>query len=236
MTAHTHSLSSVSPFPHHVPSVPAPEGTAHQQVCNRLLALPFPEFARCLARLLSQMGYEKVRLMGVTQGRGRNAYGGFDLQATATHGLSRSLLLAQVKQYRRPVPRSFVDELRGAMLRLGAQQGLLLTTAAFSPAAQEAAASAQHALPIRLVDGEELVRLLLEHSIPVSSRTPASSAKLPAIPSAFEQLDLVPAAPSAPPGTLEEEAISPSLPEVTITLTLGVPDPPGSKERKRRRQ
>src|SRR5690242_7335825 len=119
----THSLPSISSVSH---SVPAPSRMTHQQLRNRLLTLPFPEYARCLAHLLTKLGYEDVRLMGATHARGRNAHGGFDLQATAQHGLTRSLLLSQVKQYRQPVPRSFVDELRGAMLRQGAQQGLLL--------------------------------------------------------------------------------------------------------------
>src|SRR5690349_10242108 len=110
-TTQAHSRSDVSPSTGDPLSLPVHPGSAHRQLRNRLLALPFPDFARTLARLLTKMGYEDVRLMGVTQGKGRNTYGGFDLQATTRHGLSRSLLLAQVKQYRRPVPRSFVDEL-----------------------------------------------------------------------------------------------------------------------------
>ena len=97
------------------------------------------------------------------QGKGRNAHGGYDLRMYLPTRLTRGLVIAQVKQYRETVPRSFVDELRGAMLRLGASQGLLVTTGAFSASAIEAAQSAQHAAPVRLMDGSELARLLRVH-------------------------------------------------------------------------
>jgi hypothetical protein len=60
-----------------------------------------------------------------------------------------------------------VDELRGTMLRLGAQQGLLVTTSTFAPATREAVSAAQHALPIRLIDGRELCALLARHGVEI---------------------------------------------------------------------
>jgi hypothetical protein len=225
MTTQTHAIAS----PLSLSGAPRRD-ISPQQLREQLLALPFPDFARCLARLLGRLGYEETRLMGVTEGRGRNAYGGFDLQATSRHGLSRSLLLAQVKQYRRPVPRSFVDELRGAMLRLGAQQGILLTTATFSPAAREAAASAQHALPIRLVEGDELIRLLLELDIPVGNRAPHPVPKspLPTTPSTRSATVLPP-----PPNTATappRKAPPAAEPGMTISVIVTVPDSMGEEK------
>ena len=80
------------------------------------------------------------------------------------------------------MPRSFVDELRGAMLRLGASQGLLVTTGTFSASAIEAAQAAQYAAPVRLMDGPELARLLRAHperSTLVSAPAPSPSAPAP---------------------------------------------------------
>lgn len=131
----------------------------------RLLDMPFPAFTQTVARLLEGLGYANVEAMKPMhgKGKGRNAHGGYDLRMYLPTRLTRGLVIAQVKQYMEPVPRSFVDELRGTMLRLGASQGLLVTTGAFSASAIEAAQAAQYAAPVRLMDGQELARLLRDH-------------------------------------------------------------------------
>ena len=128
----------------------------------RLLAMPFPLFARTVAHLLESLGYTNVQAMKAMhrRGKGRNAHGGYDLRMYLPTPLTHGLVIAQVKQYKEPVPRSFVDELRGTMLRLGARQGLLVTTSTFSASAIEAVQGAQYAAPVRLMDGRELARLL----------------------------------------------------------------------------
>ena len=122
----------------------------------RLLDMPFPAFTQTVAHLLEGLGYANVEAMKPMhgKGKGRNAHGGYDLRMFLPTRLTRGLVIAQVKQYTEPVPRSFVDELRGTMLRLGASQGLLVTTGAFSASAIEAAQSAQYAAPVRLMDGK----------------------------------------------------------------------------------
>ncbi len=72
----------------------------------------------------------------------------------------------QAKQYRRPVSRRFVDELRGAALRTGAQQGVLLTTSTFYLPAYRAVWKGCP-LPVRLVDGSEMLDLLIAHDLGV---------------------------------------------------------------------
>ena len=137
----------------------------------RLLALPFPAFAQAVAGLLKSLGYTDVQTMKAMhgKGKGRNQHGGYDLRMYLPTRLTRGLVIAQVKQYREAVPRSFVDELRGTMLRLGASQGLLVTTSTFSASAIEAAQAAQYAAPVRLMDGQELARLIRQHPQGVSS-------------------------------------------------------------------
>jgi len=124
-----------------------------EQLLRELLALPVPAFDRLAARLLLECGYQTVQVLA-------EARGGADLLASASGGLCPARTLVQAKQYRAPVSRRFVDELRGAMLRHQAQQGLLVTTSTFFGPAYRAA-DLECALPVRLVDGEELLDLLL---------------------------------------------------------------------------
>ena len=140
---------------------------------SRLLSMPFPAFTQTVSGLLESLGYASVEAMKPMHGRGkgRNAHGGYDLRMYLPTRLTCGLVIAQVKQYRETVPRSFVDELRGTMLRLGASQGLLVTTGAFSASAIEAAQAAQYAAPVRLMDGQELARLLHAHPHAVQANT-----------------------------------------------------------------
>ena len=167
-------------------AAPASPPISHDDVAEaaeiaRLLDMPFPAFTQAVARLLETLGYANVEAMKTMhgKGKGRNAHGGYDLRMYLPTRLTRGLVIAQVKQYTETVPRSFVDELRGTMLRLGASQGLLVTTGAFSASAIEAAQAAQYAAPVRLMDGQELARLLRDHPqalAGVPSPTPALAA------------------------------------------------------------
>lgn len=154
-------MTSIRSFPRLEPAL--------QADLDRLLAMPYPTFAVTVARLMKALGYTEVRLMGAKHARGRNSHGGLDIEACTAGGLSPVRAIAQAKQYAGPVPRCFVDELRGTMARLGAQQGLIVTTSSFSPSAVEAALAGQYALPVRLVGGAELVRLLRKHGIPLAA-------------------------------------------------------------------
>jgi inner membrane protein len=133
----------------------------------QLLALPFHAFEGCLCDLLSAMSYEEVTLLRRTQTRQFTNHGGRDMEAYTHTGITRARLVLQAKQYRRPVSRRFVDELRGTALRLGAGQGLLITTSTFSTVARRAADTS--VAPVQLMDGETLVRLLIKHRIGVAA-------------------------------------------------------------------
>ena len=147
-----------------------------------LQQMPFPLFARMVADLLQSLGYEEVSFMKPMhlRGKGRNAHGGYDIRAFLSSKLSRSMVIAQLKQYRRPLPRLGVDELRGTMVRVGASHGLLITSGTVSPSAREAVQAGQHIAPVRLIDGTELARLLAEQGTARSPhRAPAPTSSLP---------------------------------------------------------
>ena len=151
-----------------------PSSEQKQRVREKLLEvlvmLNVSQFERCIAHLLHALEYDDVTIMRSPDikrhsHKGRNTHGGFDLAACSS-SFSSCLTLIQVKQYQRPVSRRFVDELRGAMLRQDAQQGLLITTSTF-PVNAQISAQENQLLPIRLINGEQLVDLLFQHHLGV---------------------------------------------------------------------
>ncbi|MBV9469710.1 MAG: metal-dependent hydrolase [Abitibacteriaceae bacterium] len=135
-----------------------------REVERQMLRLSFPAFAALVREVLLRSGYEQVALAGRLSPRGRILHGGCDLKAYTRTDLETVVTAVQMKQYREPVGRRFLDELRGAMLRLQAEQGLLITTSTFSPAVRKIARESEVA-PVRLVDGRELTGLIIQHRL-----------------------------------------------------------------------
>ena len=145
-----------------------------EQLRKRLLSLDYPDFARCVCRLLEALGYEDARPAGRDEWKGYNrpGGGGWDLEASLPGGLAPRRVVAQIKQFATlTVHQRSVDELRGACLRAGASEGLLVTTSVFSEVVRRAAMSPAPAAtaiaPIRLIDGENLAALMVRHRIGV---------------------------------------------------------------------
>jgi len=135
----------------------------------RLSWLTYLALSICIQRLLSELGFEDVRLLGRRFLRGRTDHGGIDMSAKAMTPLGPSPTLIQVKRYHRTVSRRFVDELRGSMLRYNASNGILITTSTFSRRAQDAA-NAFKGRPIRLIDGRELATLMVDTGIGIEAQ------------------------------------------------------------------
>jgi len=131
-----------------------------------LQRLEYTAFEQIMKRLLYKSGYVTVQFIGRTHKRGRTPKGGLDLTARSITDLNSALTIVQIKQYKRVVSRRFVDELRGAMLRIGAEQGLLVTLSRFSKVAH-AAATESNVAPIKLIEGNELLNLLFTYRIGV---------------------------------------------------------------------
>jgi len=149
-------------------------GTIADRLHRRLLALDYPAFARCACALLEALGYEDARPAGrrAWKGYNRPGGGGYDLEAVLPGGLAPRRVVAQIKQFDRlVVHQRSVDELRGACLRAGAAEALLVTTSAFSDVVRKQAASLDWAgalvAPVRLIDGRELLGLLIRHRLGV---------------------------------------------------------------------
>ena len=144
-----------------------------EKLLDILLCLNVSQFESLMGQLLQALEYDDIRIMRAVHPhrrshKGRNRHGGFDLSARSS-SFSPSLTLVQAKQYKRPVSRRFVDELRGAMIRQGAQSGLLITISRFSDKTK-ASARENALLPITLLNGEQLLDLLFHFSLGVRGR------------------------------------------------------------------
>lgn len=148
---------------------PAPlfDPVLRSRLRQRLLALPYRPFLQAVVHLLSAQGYQAVTPAGRTRFKGRGTGGGWDLEARyAADETGPRLCVARIKQFAtQPVDLRYVDELRGAALRAGADEALLVTLAGFSKPARLAALS--RPLPVRLVDGEALLDDLLGQEVGV---------------------------------------------------------------------
>lgn len=158
-------------------------GTIADLLRRRLLALDYSDFARCVCLLLEVVGYEDAVLAGRHAWKGYNhpGGGGYDLEAVLPGGLIPRRVIAQIKQYDSlQVHQRSVDELRGASLRTRAAEALLITTSAFSKVVRGSEIAGSLAglpdiagplgAPIRLIDGKELLGLLIRHRLGVRER------------------------------------------------------------------
>lgn len=149
------------------------------QLLQRVRQLSFPAYCHLIRLLLYRSGYSSVQLVepmarhfqlnpdnlappNLRSGP-RPLYSG--LLAVSHTDLSSALTLVRIKQAKGVgVSRRFVDQLRGAMLRLGAEQGVLIATGRFSRFARTVATQVPLP-PIRLIDGEGLCAMLRERRI-----------------------------------------------------------------------
>lgn len=145
-----------------------------QALRTRATWLSYMAFAVCVQRVLAAEGYEELRSFGRLSFRGGSSLGGADLEGLAPLPFGKAATLIQLKRYARTVPRRFVDELRGTMMRYQVPQGVLVTTATFSRRAR-LAASLYPGRPVRLIDGTELGHLMLRARIGVSEETDIDS-------------------------------------------------------------
>lgn len=125
----------------------------------RLMALEPDEFEELVSKLLQKMGFREVAQTRFSKD------GGIDVRGKMiTIGSGRTEFAIQVKRWKHNVQAPIVQQVRGS---LGAhEQGCIITTSDFSSGAREEANKSDKA-PIALVDGKELINLLIEHEIGV---------------------------------------------------------------------
>ncbi|HZO27696.1 MAG TPA: winged helix-turn-helix domain-containing protein [Chloroflexota bacterium] len=132
---------------------------ARRQLLVHLAAIHPAEFEALIGRLLVALGFQEVLVTG------RSGDGGIDVRGTLVVGdVIRTRMAVQVKRWRANVQAPIVQQVRGS---LGTHdQGLIITTSDFSSGARTEAERV-NAVPVALMNGEQLVRLLVEHEIGV---------------------------------------------------------------------
>ena len=133
---------------------------------KRLLTMTPGEFEDLVSQLLAEMGFEMVEVTKLS------GDGGIDVRGTLVVGdVVRIKMAVQVKKWKlkNNILAPVVQQIRGS---LGAhEQGLIITTSDFSKGAKEEAAQSDKT-PIALMNGEQLVLLLMEHGIGIHRSTP----------------------------------------------------------------
>lgn len=130
-----------------------------KELHERLHKMHPTEFEELVGELLAALGFEDV---AVTEPSGD---GGIDVRGTLVIGEVVHLRMAvQVKRWKYNVQSPIVQQVRGS---LGIhEQGLIITTGGFSKGAIDEAAQGNK-VPVSLMNGEQLVSLLIEHNIGV---------------------------------------------------------------------
>ncbi len=117
------------------------------------------QFEELVGQLLAEMGFESIE---VTK---RGGDGGIDVRGTMlVNDVVRIKMAVQAKRWEKNIQSPIVQQVRGS---LGVhEQGLIITTSNFSSGAIEEATQ-QDKTPVGLMNGEQLVTLLMEYNIGV---------------------------------------------------------------------
>jgi restriction system protein len=131
-----------------------------EELLSVLKEMPADSFERLCQLLLRESGFIQVQVIGKSGDGGIDGKGVLRIGGLLTFRVS-----FQCKRYKGTVPPAMVRDFRGAMDGR-ADKGLLITTGRFS---RDARAEAQRdgAMPIDLIDGDELVQKLKELGIGV---------------------------------------------------------------------
>jgi restriction system protein len=115
------------------------------------------DFELLVGRLLGALGFEAIQVTKLS------GDGGIDVRGTLVVGDAVRIQMAvQAKRWKANVQAPTVQQVRGS---LGAhEQGLIITTSDFSAGARTEAGSPGKT-PVGLMNGENLVKLLIEHDI-----------------------------------------------------------------------
>ena len=130
-----------------------------KKLMSQLMDLTPVQFEKLVAQMLVEMGFESIELTEY------GSDGGIDIRGTLLIGdVVRIEMAVQVKRWTRTIQRPIVQQVRGS---LGAhEQGLIVTTSKFSTGAIKEA-NQPDKTSVALMDGEQLVTLLMENNIGV---------------------------------------------------------------------
>ena len=124
---------------------------------QRLFKMSPADFEALIAQLLVALGFEDVVVTQISND------GGIDVRGTLVVGeVIRTRMAIQVKRWKKNVQSPIVQQVRGSLS--AHEQGLIITTSDFSKGAYEEAQMSDKT-PVALMNGEQLVALLVENDI-----------------------------------------------------------------------
>lgn len=129
----------------------------HKKLLENISKMDSADFEALIGRLLISIGFESVSVTPYAKD------GGIDVRGTlVVGGVIQTRMAVQVKRWKYNVPAPIVQQVRGS---LGAhEQGLIITTSNFSTGARTEA-ERPDTTPVALMNGEDLVNLLIENDI-----------------------------------------------------------------------
>lgn len=131
------------------------------ELLNRVMKIRPESFEFLIGQLLSKMGYGSIKVTGRSGDEGIDGTCSIDQL-----GLYRVLFQAK-RWHEQQVPANEVRDFVGAMQMARVQYGIFVTTSGFTRDSIEAAHKSGN---LRLVDGSELAKLLIEHRLGVVTK------------------------------------------------------------------
>ena len=136
-----------------------------EELLLKIMDNPSDFFEELVLDLLVEMGYGGSRADAAAVGRSGD--GGIDGIINQDQ-LGLDAIYVQAKRWTEGnVGSPDIDKFSGALTRQGASKGVFITTSGFTPAAQ-AAANESAGPKIILIDGKQLVQLMIDHEVGVS--------------------------------------------------------------------
>lgn len=139
------------------------EAAVRKSLREHLLKMDPKAFEELVGRLLEEMNYQNVEVIGQSGDRG------VDVVADIQLGVTSVREVVQAKRHKGTIQRKELDALRGSLYQFNAFRGTIVATSRFAKGAVEAAFALGQP-PITLIDGDRLIDLLIEHGIGVRTR------------------------------------------------------------------
>ncbi len=127
----------------------------------QLMHMPPQKFEELIRLLLEQMGFEETETTPYSNDKGVDVRG-----VLKSNPLSEVKVAIQAKRWTGNVGSGVVRDLRGSLKVADSEQGLIITPGDFSPSAVEESQAAGKT-PIRLINGDQLVNLLIQYNVGV---------------------------------------------------------------------
>ena len=128
---------------------------------KQLLNMAPQKFEELIRLLLEQMGFEETETTPYSNDKGVDVRG-----VLRSNPLSIVKVAIQAKRWTNNVGARVVRDLRGSLKVADSEQGLIITPSDFSSGAKEEA-QASGKTPIRLINGNQLVDLLIQYNVGV---------------------------------------------------------------------